>query len=102
MIAHQQREPLVRQAVSRGQHGYAILQVPVGVEIEVNRYAARNASLYRTPDVVRLVADNYFERVDAGVVRGLQCANDERFAQKRLKKLGLTSSAPKPITVSSG
>jgi hypothetical protein len=102
VIAHQQCESPACQGRSGGEHGNTVFEVPVAVVTEVNRYAARNSSLYHAANSVRLVPDDDLERRDPGFTRGFQRANDERFAQKRLEKLGLPRSVLKPIAIPRG
>ena len=80
----------------------AVLEMPVGVVRKVHVQAGREPALDGGAQPVGLIAEDDLDVGDARVARGRERPEDDRFAEDRLKELGLPGSVVEAIAVAGG
>ena len=80
MVTHQHGEPARCQRLTRGEHRQAILQMPVGVVVEVHG-EGQCGMLNQRPYPFGSVAEDHMSGGDAGALRGFEGPENQRLPQ---------------------
>ncbi len=102
MVSHDQGEPPAVAQLARGERGYAVLEMPVGVVRVVHRHAGQPMRVDDRPHAVGFVSQDDIERRDPSGGGRLKCSQDQRLSQHRVEQLRVMWRVLEAVAVTGG